>query len=137
VLIPKKESLKYDIESYGLNIKVDNVVDDMQSDEFDHELYLKIKENDKNILVSGCSHRGILNIMDKYTPDVLIGGFHFMKINTKDEGIDKLRKAADELNRYKCDYYTGHCTGEEQYKVLKSVIGERIKGFCTGTNILL
>ena len=33
-------------------------------DRFLHEQYLSIREGDKNILISGCSHRGILNIMN-------------------------------------------------------------------------
>ena len=46
-------------------------------DNFNHEHYLLIQEGDKKILISGCSHKGILNIVEWFKPDFLIGGFHF------------------------------------------------------------
>ena len=51
--------------SGGLKKSVDGVMTD---DDFIHEQYLLIEENGKRILFSGCSHRGILNIMDYFKP---------------------------------------------------------------------
>lgn len=54
-------------------------------DNFDHEQYVVIKENNKKVLISGCAHNGILNILDRFRelylcdPDVVISGFHMIK----------------------------------------------------------
>ena len=98
-------------------------------DDFRHEQYLLLEEQGKRILISGCSHKGILNIMDAFRPDVLVGGFHFMKM--EEEGL--LRKAAEKLLQYDTTYYTGHCTGLKQYAFLKGVMGDRLHYISSGT----
>lgn len=96
---------------------------------FAHEQYLLIGEGQKRILISGCSHKGILNIVDWFRPDILIGGFHFMKI--RDEEF--LKSAAEALLACPTVYYTGHCTGEEQFAFLKQIMGDRLHRIQTGT----
>ena len=59
--------------------------EDMVQDDFSHEQCLVIHEGTKSVLLSGCAHHGILNILDRYRelyggdPDVVISGFHMMK----------------------------------------------------------
>ena len=48
------------MDSYGLNTLRHNA---LIPDDFRHEQYLLIREQDKRVLISGCSHKGILNIM--------------------------------------------------------------------------
>ena len=109
--------LHHSINSYGLNKVVEEV---FVPDDFLHEQYLIIEENGKRIVFSGCSHRGILNIMEWLHPDVLIGGFHFMKLDPQTaKGRASLDRAAEILNSYPCTYYTCHCTGLEQYEYLQ------------------
>ena len=98
-------------------------------DDFRHEQYLLIEENGKRILISGCSHKGILQIVDAFCPDILIGGFHFMKI----EDRNVLKAAAEKLLEYETVYYTGHCTGQKQYNYLKSIMGDRLHYIAAGT----
>lgn len=98
-------------------------------DDFRHEQYLLLEEKGKKILISGCSHKGILNIVDAFRPDVLIGGFHFMKI--EDQGI--LEQAAKKLKSYKTVYYTGHCTGKMQYDYLKTILGDQLYYLAAGS----
>lgn len=98
-------------------------------DDFRHEQYLLLEEKGKRILISGCSHKGILNIVDAFKPDILIGGFHFMKI----EDEKKLEEAAKKLLGYNTAYYTGHCTGQKQYDYLKAIMGERLHYIAAGT----
>ena len=107
---------KHFADSFGLNMLQDGK---LLPDDFRHEQYLLIHEGGKKILCSGCSHKGILNLMEWLQPDVFIGGFHFMKLAT--EGADKavLDEAAAELDSLPAEYYTCHCTGEEQYAYLK------------------
>ena len=85
------------------------------NDEFLHEQYLLVQENGKKYLFSGCSHKGILNITNWFKPDVLVGGFHFSKITD----IDILKDYSKNLNSFNTTYYTCHCTGIEQYEIMK------------------
>ena len=102
-----------DLGCFGLSTLENGV---LVPDDFRHEQYLLLEEAGKTVLISGCSHKGILNIMDWFCPDVLVGGFHFMKLLPG----DPLTDAAKQLNNYKTRYFTGHCTGEEQFAFLKS-----------------
>lgn len=104
---------------------------DAEPETFLHEQYLLIEEAQKRILISGCSHKGILNIVRWFQPDILIGGFHFMKI--QDE--DTLKFAAETLMAYPTVYYTGHCTGEEQFAFLKQIMGSQLHRIETGTEL--
>lgn len=94
----------------------------LRLEDFRHEQYLLVEEQGKRILFSGCSHKGILQIMDYFRPDVLVGGFHFMKIQEE----ARLRGAAERLLQYPAVYYTGHCTGDMQFAVLKESMEERL-----------
>ena len=96
-------------------------------EDFRHEQYMQLKENAMTVLFSGCSHRGVINIAEKYRPDVLIGGFHFMKRES-----DSLAPEAEALLALPTMYYTGHCTGQEQYAFLKSRMGDRLHYLPTG-----
>ena len=101
-------------------------------EDFRHEQYLMIRENGKRILFSGCSHSGILNIMEWFQPDILIGGFHFSKIDPQGEEVCRLDEAAKILGAYECTYYTCHCTGEKQYAYLKEQMGEKLQYVSAG-----
>ena len=111
-LVAPGDQRKIDMGSAGLCVKENDVY---RQEDFRHEHYLMLKENGKRILISGCSHQGIINIMDWYKPDLLIGGFHFMK----QEIGETLKGYGEMLDKYETDYYTCHCTGVEQYKFLK------------------
>ena len=102
-------------------------------DDFRHEQYLLVEEGGKRILISGCSHKGILQIMEAFRPDILVGGFHFMKITEE----AKLAEAAKKLLEYDTVYYTGHCTGLTQYAYLKSVMGDQLHYIAAGTIVEL
>lgn len=103
----------FNLGSFGLNTKENGV---FVPDDFRHEHYLLIEENKKHILISGCSHKGILNIADWFDADVIVGGFHFSKL-----ALDKtLADYADTLNGHKTAFYTCHCTGKEQFDFMKA-----------------
>ena len=116
-------------DSAGIQVQKNGL---WQPDLFLHEQYLLIEENGKRICFSGCSHKGILNIMHWFAPDVLFGGFHFMKIDPAGEA-ERLEEAAAELLRYPTVYYTGHCTGAAQFAFLKERMGHRLHALSTGT----
>lgn len=104
---------RFELGSFGLNIREDGV---FKSDPFLHEQYLEIMDNGKKILISGCSHKGILNISEWFSPDVLVGGFHFSKLPLDCILADYARF----LDGLGCEFYTCHCTGEAQYEFMKS-----------------
>ena len=90
----------------------------LSPDKFRHEQYLQIEnvgEEAKCVLISGCSHKGILNIVSWFAPDVIVGGFHFSK-KPLDENLAAMAKA---LGKYETEYYTCHCTGEEQFAFMR------------------
>lgn len=106
-------------------------------DQFLHEQYLTIQEGGRTILISGCSHKGILNIMDWYQPDILIGGFHFMNVAIEDGISTQLDYAANVLSGYSTQYYTCHCTGLPQYEYLKTRMGEQLHYLSTGQTLVV
>ena len=117
------------VESYGLKVRIGHL---WMPDTFLHEQYLMLEENGRKILFSGCSHRGIVNIAQHFQPDILIGGFHFKKLDPeKDQAI--LRESAQALLDLPTRYYTCHCTGTQQYQVLKSIMGDRIDYLSAGS----
>lgn len=101
-----------DSGSFGLNTEENGK---LVPDDFRHEHYLLIEENAKRVLISGCSHKGIINIESWFKPDCLVGGFHFSKI----EDDNRLKALAQALNAYDTVFYTCHCTGLRQYGVMK------------------
>jgi 7,8-dihydropterin-6-yl-methyl-4-(beta-D-ribofuranosyl)aminobenzene 5'-phosphate synthase len=96
-----------------------------QPDDFRHEQYLLIQENGKRVLISGCSHRGILNIATHFRADVLVGGFHFMKASPVADA-PRLQAVAELLLELPTCYHTGHCTGDAAFCLLKQRMGERL-----------
>ena len=106
---------EYDLGSFGLNEKKNGV---FLPDTFLHEQYLLIEEEGKRVLISGCSHKGVLNIVKWFCPDVLVGGFHFSKLPIG----ETLKGYAEYLGGFDTDYYTCHCTGVEQYEFMKDYI---------------
>ena len=106
-------------------------------DDFAHEQYLVIEENGRRIVVSGCSHKGVLNIAKWLSPDVLIGGFHFMKLDPAGGDASFLEDAARTLLARPCTYYTGHCTGEAPFAFLKDRMADRLHAIRTGSAFVL
>ena len=107
-------------------------------DNFNHEHYLLIQENDKKILISGCSHKGILNIVEWFKPDFLIGGFHFKSLDVENPCQKlELESYAKKLASYNTKYFTCHCTGTQQFEILKSIMKEKVEYISTGDSIEL
>ncbi len=101
-------------------------------DDFRHEQYLLIEEQGKNVLISGCSHKGICDITDWFHADVLVGGFHLSK-SLLDE---KLISLANNLDLSGTQFYTCHCTGAEQYFFMKKFM-KNLNYLSCGETILL
>ena len=116
--------------------------DGFVQDDFAHEQCLVISEGVKKVLLSGCAHHGILNIMDRYCelfgeePDFVISGFHMMKKHSyTDEDINMIIDTALALRQYKTVFYTGHCTGVEPYNAMKKLMGNQLHYVHSGDEI--
>ncbi len=101
--LPRPRSLG----SFGLTEEEDGV---RIPDRFLHEQYLLIEENGRRVLISGCSHKGILDIVSWFEPQVVVGGLHLSNMETG----DALDEIARQLAAHDTDYYACHCTGVEQ-----------------------
>ena len=113
-------------------------------DDFAHEIIMVIKENGKLAVFTGCSHNGVLNILDTGTSmfkgvpvKAVIGGFHLVAMpifNVMAESKRVVRDLARSILDYPVEVtYTGHCTATQAFGVLKSVMGDRITEIETGS----
>jgi 7,8-dihydropterin-6-yl-methyl-4-(beta-D-ribofuranosyl)aminobenzene 5'-phosphate synthase len=109
-------------------------------DRFDEELSLVIEEDDGLVVISGCAHRGIVNIvrdaLDAFpgrTLKAVIGGFHL-----GDASLDELKAVAGELFALKPELlYCCHCTGPRGFAALWSAMGERVRWLSCGMVVQL
>ncbi len=99
-------------------------------DDFSHEQALYIEEAGKTILLTGCAHCGVLNLLERFRPNVLIGGFHLRGLDA-----EAVARTARAMAAFDTTFYTGHCTGTAAFAILKQVLGPRIHPLATGTII--
>ncbi len=112
---------------------------DWAPDRFLHEQNLLIEEGGKLVLIAGCAHRGILNILRSAkeragrAPDAVYAGFH---LTNPGRGIDEpelfIRALGAELQRWPCRFYTGHCTGAGPFGILSEMLGDRLRYLAGG-----
>jgi len=116
---------------------------ELLQDDFAHEQCLVIEQDGKRILLSGCAHNGVLNILDRYRemygdePEVMISGFHMMQKEYTESDWENIQATARELCNCKTIFYTGHCTGTEAYEVMKEIMGEQLQPIHSGEEISL
>ena len=72
-------------------------------------------------------------------PDVVISGFHMMRGGNlfSEEDIEEITATALELKKHKTIFYTGHCTGEKPYEIMKEIMGDQLNYVHCGEQILL
>jgi 7,8-dihydropterin-6-yl-methyl-4-(beta-D-ribofuranosyl)aminobenzene 5'-phosphate synthase len=102
-------------------------------DDFAHEQNLVIRENGRSVLISGCAHCGIVNILAHFYrlyghyPDTVVGGFHlYNPARDTYENPALVKAVAEFLVRTKAQFYTCHCTGIESFKRLKEAMGDQV-----------
>jgi 7,8-dihydropterin-6-yl-methyl-4-(beta-D-ribofuranosyl)aminobenzene 5'-phosphate synthase len=113
-------------------------------DDFAHEQCLVISQDGEKLLISGCAHNGILNILDRYKdifgslPDRVISGFHMMKKDGEhtDEEKALIRQTAEELAQTDTVFYSGHCTGIPAFEMMKEIMGDKLIAMHSGEEIL-
>jgi len=112
---------------------------ELSEDSFAHEQNLIITENDKTVLLAGCAHNGIVNIVKRFRelkgrmPDVVVGGFHLSNPGTgQSESPELVDAVAEALLSTGALYYTCHCTGAAAYERLRKTMGDRVRYLATG-----
>lgn len=106
-------------------------------DDFVHELALQIG----GFLFTGCSHNGLMNIMESAVKPVhmVLGGFHLLDSDQDEdfEGEMEISQMAVALrDRYPGTiFYTGHCTGDNAFACLKRVLGGALAQFSCGMSL--
>ena len=109
-------------------------------DNFDHEQSLVFDTPQGLFIMNSCSHAGADNIVKEIEAAfpgkkiyALLGGFHLFRY--PDERVRAFAERLRELNVQKI--YTGHCTGDRAYGILRDVLGERAEQMHTGMTINL
>lgn len=116
-----------------------------RSDDFSHELAVVVRDGRGLVVLAGCSHRGILNLVEtaerRFPGEpirALIGGFHLPDAEpgklaeTEDAvaAIGRSLRARDGLR-----VWTGHCTGARACALLSRELGDRLTVLSTGMTI--
>jgi 7,8-dihydropterin-6-yl-methyl-4-(beta-D-ribofuranosyl)aminobenzene 5'-phosphate synthase len=115
-------------------------------DPFDHELLMVVKEDDGMVVFSGCSHHGILNLIDAASAQfpavpikTVFGGFHLIGLpfyNSMAASRSEVRDTGRQImEKVDGTVYSGHCTGDKAFGVLAEVIGDSLQPFHTGTAV--
>lgn len=110
-------------------------------DDLSHELFISVSSGEGNIIITGCSHHGVINILTSAQEKFgkvkgVIGGFHLngtkrLGIRVKKEPPAELRAIVKYLRNNKIKkVYTGHCTGTKQLEKLE--LAARAKKMYTG-----
>lgn len=106
-----------------------------RTDVFAHEQSLVFDTPEGLVIFSSCSHTGADNILKEAAmafPEkqvsAIVGGFHLFE--RPEEEVKRLASGILESGVKKI--YTGHCTGEKAYDILKAELGERLNRLQTG-----
>jgi len=105
-----------------------------------HELVMMLSENSETFMFSGCSHSGIINMVEdgrSYARgkkiSAVFGGLHiYNPINRKSESPMYVGLLAEAMNYTDSVFYTGHCTGGTNFRRLREVLGEKLQTLNTG-----
>lgn len=119
----------------GLSVKVDGKY---RPDSFNHEQSLVFDTPKGLFIMNSCSHGGADNIVKEIEVAfpgkkiyAILGGFHLYR--TADPQVRKFAERLRNLEVQKI--YTGHCTGDHAFEILKEVLGNRAEQMYTGMEI--
>ncbi|MEW5819325.1 MAG: MBL fold metallo-hydrolase [Cyanobacteriota bacterium] len=112
----------------------------MTVDYIKDDLSIVIKQEDQINIICGCSHSGILNIVDKAinmtgieTVNYIIGGLHFFKMSN-----NYIKDTIYELNNYDIrNIAVSHCTGVNLLFYLQDNLASEITYFGVGDSIVI
>ena len=107
-------------------------------DNFCHEQSLVLDTDSGLVIFNSCSHGGVVNIINEVKAafpnkkiTALIGGFHIF--NHPEEEIRELAKLIKETGIERI--YTGHCSKERGYRILREELGDMAGQFYVGMEL--
>ena len=109
-------------------------------DEVEDEIGLGIVVKDELVVIGGCSHPGIISMIQKAVKisginkiSAVIGGFHLI-----DSNIQRIIDTVDAFKQLGVrKLYTGHCTGLKAESMLMEEFGERFEKLHSGQIIVI
>ncbi len=122
-----------------LKVKKDNT---FVCDDFCHEQYLALEEEGHKVLLSGCAHRGILNIIKRYEeifsclPTEVVSGFHTVLSEYTPNDDKQIKEWANIMLKMPTTFYTGHCTAEHPMQILKEILKDKLVVLHSGAQVL-
>lgn len=116
-----------DLEQIGARAGLYKKIDDkLYPDDFIHELSLVFDTKEGLVVFNSCSHGGMKNILKEVKevfPEknicAFIGGLHLKGGSFTKEEIQEIAVCGKSVGMKVL--YTGHCTGEEAFEILKKV----------------
>lgn len=119
----------------GMKIRVGS---GWKTDSFDHEQSLVFRTPEGLVILNSCSHGGPENILREVTETfpgeavaAYLGGLHQYR-STAEEVHDLAQLL---LEQQVAHIYTGHCTGDAAFRLLKKELKDKISQFSSGTII--
>ena len=113
--------------------------DEYEIDNFTDEIALGIKTKQGLVVIVGCSHVGVINILDTISERTemniygVIGGTHLVSANE-----EKIHNASSYLEEKNVELIgVSHCTGDMAEKILKEKFQEKFFSNNTGTELLI
>ena len=107
----------------------------LRPDGFTHELATVIEGEQGLVLLTGCAHNGVLNMLEavhQAFPDraiqAIVGGFHLHH----EDRQEVLRVGEKLLDEKIPAIISGHCTGKKAIKLLQEHLGDRFQQLHTG-----
>ena len=109
-------------------------------DDFNHEIAVEITTDNGVVIISPCSHNGILNTLDAFAHignfTHYIGGTHLVDGYESDEDLQQL--ATMIKSRYpQLKLISGHCTGNNAKKVFHEELNDNFIEFYTGFSLVI
>jgi 7,8-dihydropterin-6-yl-methyl-4-(beta-D-ribofuranosyl)aminobenzene 5'-phosphate synthase len=119
-----------------LKIQVGGV---LKPDPFNHELVTVIEEDNALVIMTGCAHNGVLNMIAatrEALPNkpikAVVGGFHLH--HEDQQTVHAIGEAL--LSMEIPLVVTGHCTGDEATDELARVLGDKLIRLYTGLELI-
>ena len=109
-------------------------------DNFSHEIAVEITTDNGIVIVSPCSHNGVINTIEgcgnNQNVSHYIGGTHLVDGYESEEDLQQL--ASTIKSRYpQLTLISGHCTGEKAKKAFRKVIKNKFIEFYTNFSLVI
>lgn len=120
--------------------------DGLVPDDFRHEIVVAIREHDALVVLTACSHHGLLNMVETASAEfpgvpvkAVVGGFHLARLPPF-RGMSETERSVADIGRAVLaagveTTWTGHCTGRAAFQALRAAMGDRVREIHTGSRI--